>query len=179
MIEYDTYRPYIIELKIIWHFIQQVFQDGRSKGSYNKFLSLREESRVRTTLLFPRSKIYTRPTPAYRPVSSAVGIESLRNPYSVDVTPDTFRMPPAVGIQTVDSLKNAPHTVTPDSATRYEASYPRMVFPPSELSECSAHKPSARSPSNSSLYLDRYTVRASTSYVPPYAKSSTSEHTPV
>ena len=179
---YDANRQSIIDLKIIWYFIQQAYRDGQATGSYNAFMNLREKMLVRTATLFPHSEVYTRPTPVYRSVSSVVGnqVESLRNHfsedsrfYSANVTPDSVLTSPGLGIRKSPPSGN-PHS----DSTRYKASSPRMVFPASELSfsEHGGSQPE-RKPSSSSLFLDRYTERASTSYVPPHAKSTkSSEH---
>lgn len=148
---YDANRNAIIDLKIIWHFIHQTYWNSQMHmGSYNEFLKLREKMCAKTTVLFPRSAVYTQPTPVYRPVSSVVGTHDYSRHVKTDLT---------------------------DS--RYEATSPRMVFPESDLSY-SEHGEPHRTSSNSSLYRDRYAMRTEHSYVPPYAKSAMhSEHTPM
>ena len=136
---YDEFRKAIIDLKIIWAFLHQAYNKGEITGSYNSFLSLREQMVVRTNILFPPSEIYTRPTPAYRPVSSVVRNQSenislhlIGKPgyYSANVTPDSATTAP----------ENRSQKFTPSSSnstryeTRYAASSPRMVFPSSEFS---------------------------------------------
>jgi hypothetical protein len=152
--KYDANRQAIIDLKIIWQFIQNTYWNGKGTvGSYNAFLTLRERMSVRNTILFPRSEVYTTPSPVYRPVSSVVD-------YSMNLTPDSGRM-------------------STENSNRYKASSPRMIFPEPELSR-SAHDERSHKSSGSSLYKDRYAERNSHAYVPPHAQSTrSSEHTPM
>ena len=118
----------------------------------------------------------------YQSVSIVVGNQagSLRSHdsqdsrfYSANVTPDSGLTSPE--IRTLKSPDSNSTTM------RYEANSPRMVFPASDLvSERGSERPRDRKPSTSLLYVDRYTERASNSYVPPHAKyTKNSEHTPV
>ena len=152
--KYDANRQAIIDLTIIWQFIQQTYWNGQATaGSYNAFMSLREKMRAKTAVLFPRSEAYTFPTPVYRPVSSSAD-------YSMNMTPDSGWMSTSFG-------------------NRYEASSPKMIFPEPSLSN-SEHGVQSHKSSGSSLYKDRYAERTSHSYVPPHAKSpKSSEHTPM
>ena len=66
--KYDAHRQAIIDLKIIWHFIQQTFWHGQAATErYNAFMNLREKKLVRTTVLFPHSEVLTLPASVYRP----------------------------------------------------------------------------------------------------------------
>ena len=113
---YDEFRKAIIDLKIIWAFLHQAYNKGEITGSYNSFLSLREQMVVRTNILFPPSEIYTRPTPAYRPVSSVVRNQSENislhltgkpGYYSANVTPDSATTAPENGSQKLTPSSSA------------------------------------------------------------------------
>ena len=55
--KYDANRQAIIDLTIIWQFIQQTYwHEQATAGSYNAFMNLREKMRAKTTVLFPRSE---------------------------------------------------------------------------------------------------------------------------
>jgi Reverse transcriptase (RNA-dependent DNA polymerase) len=174
--KYDAYRTAIIDLKIIWQYMQQSYLNDEVFGSYTDFMNLREKLIVRTTVLFPSSETYTTPTPVYRPVSDVVGKQAKQiwnhgsRFYSANVTPDT----------TLQTQTESMPSKIPDSASPpYTANSPRMVFPASDVSS-SGHSGRDRKPSTSALFSDRYASRASQAYVPPHAKSpKSSEHTPV
>jgi hypothetical protein len=58
--KYDAVRQGIIDLKIIWYFIQQAYWSGTgTTGSYHAFLYFRKKKCDRITMLFPRSEFFT------------------------------------------------------------------------------------------------------------------------
>ena len=69
---YDRFRESIVDLKVIWSFLQMSFSDGQSNASYSAFLSHRKDNTGRVATLFPSSTMFKRPTPAYRTVSPVV-----------------------------------------------------------------------------------------------------------